>query len=253
MPRRPTWIPGETTADELQKRERETFLEWRRGLILLQEHEHLTLTPFEKNLEVWRQLWRVVERSHVVVQIVDARNPLLFFCEDLCAYVKEISPDKTNVVLVNKADMLSEEQRRIWAEYFVRNGLRFVFWSAVLEQARLEREEKRMALEKAREALKEQRRQLGFQDEDEDDEEEEEVEEEECDDDYEDADGDDDAPTQRTVDSTTTTTTSSGKKLPWDILTKPELFDMLRNLCPEDLSVKQPTQLSNSLRSACNA
>lgn len=27
------------------------------------------LTPCEKNLEVWRQLWRVLERSDVVVQV----------------------------------------------------------------------------------------------------------------------------------------------------------------------------------------
>ena len=27
------------------------------------------LTPFEKNLEVWRQLWRVMERSDIVVQV----------------------------------------------------------------------------------------------------------------------------------------------------------------------------------------
>ena len=27
------------------------------------------LTPFEKNLEVWRQLWRVLERSDIVVQV----------------------------------------------------------------------------------------------------------------------------------------------------------------------------------------
>lgn len=27
------------------------------------------LTPFERNLEVWRQLWRVLERSDIVVQV----------------------------------------------------------------------------------------------------------------------------------------------------------------------------------------
>ena len=27
------------------------------------------LTPFEKNIEVWRQLWRVLERSDIVVQV----------------------------------------------------------------------------------------------------------------------------------------------------------------------------------------
>ncbi len=31
--------------------------------------ENLVLTPFEKNLEVWRQLWRVLERSDVIVQV----------------------------------------------------------------------------------------------------------------------------------------------------------------------------------------
>ena len=45
----------------------------------VEENEKLVLTPFEKNLEVWRQLWRVVERSDLIVQIVDSRNPLLFY------------------------------------------------------------------------------------------------------------------------------------------------------------------------------
>ena len=33
------------------------------------------LTPFEKNLEVWRQLWRVLERSDIIVQVT--RAPIL--------------------------------------------------------------------------------------------------------------------------------------------------------------------------------
>ena len=43
----------------------------------------MVLTPFERNLELWRQLWRVLERSQVLVQILDARNPLLFRSLDL--------------------------------------------------------------------------------------------------------------------------------------------------------------------------
>ena len=38
------------------------------------------VTPFEKNIEVWRQLWRVLERSDFAIQIVDARNPTLYLC-----------------------------------------------------------------------------------------------------------------------------------------------------------------------------
>jgi large subunit GTPase 1 len=69
------------------------------------------ITPFEKNLEVWRQLWRVIERSDVVVQIVDARNPLLYRSIDLEAYVREASPHKRSVLIVNKADFLSIQAR----------------------------------------------------------------------------------------------------------------------------------------------
>lgn len=43
----------------------------------MEEEERLVLTPFEKNLEVWRQLWRVLERSDIVVQVRRHGEPLL--------------------------------------------------------------------------------------------------------------------------------------------------------------------------------
>ncbi|CAF4123353.1 unnamed protein product, partial [Rotaria sp. Silwood2] len=99
----------------------------------LQEIDDLTLTPFEKNLEFWRQLWRVIEKSDVIVQIVDARNPLLFRCEDLENYVRELSPEnkKVNVILVNKADLLTDGQRQAWATYFDKYDMRVIFYSAL--------------------------------------------------------------------------------------------------------------------------
>lgn len=131
VPRRPPWNE-QTTPAELDHRERESLLEWRRGLAELQEVDDLLMTPFERNLEVWRQLWRVIERSDLVVQIVDARNPLLFRSEDLERYVKEVDSRKRNLLLVNKADMMTLEQRRTWAEYFVEKGINFRFFSAEL-------------------------------------------------------------------------------------------------------------------------
>jgi len=71
------------------------------------------LTPYERNLEIWRQLWRVVEKSDLIVQIVDARNPLIFRSEDLERYVKENGEEKKNLLLINKADMLTINQRYI--------------------------------------------------------------------------------------------------------------------------------------------
>ncbi|XP_044743090.1 large subunit GTPase 1 homolog [Chrysoperla carnea] len=134
IPRRPAWTP-ETTASELQLNEHENFLQWRRKLAVLQEENQLLMTPYEKNLEFWRQLWRVVERSDVVVQIVDARNPLLFRCEDLEKYVKEVSINKLNLILINKADFLTEDQRKAWLNYFTSIGVNVAFFSAVLAAA----------------------------------------------------------------------------------------------------------------------
>ncbi|OJJ64894.1 hypothetical protein ASPSYDRAFT_138451 [Aspergillus sydowii CBS 593.65] len=129
VPRRPHWDKS-TTRNELDAMERENFMDWRRGLAELQENHDLLMTPFERNIEVWRQLWRVIERSDIIVQIVDARNPLLFRSEDLEIYVKELSPHKRNLLLVNKADMLTDKQRETWAEYFERNQIDFRFFSA---------------------------------------------------------------------------------------------------------------------------
>ncbi|NXU47199.1 LSG1 GTPase, partial [Turnix velox] len=136
IPRRPCWNRT-TSAEDLKQAERESFLEWRRQLARLEEEKKLILTPFERNLEFWRQLWRVIERSDIVVQIVDARNPLLFRCQDLESYVKEVSSDKENMLLINKADLLSEEQRAVWAQFFEKEGIKVVFWSALAECRRL--------------------------------------------------------------------------------------------------------------------
>jgi len=157
IPRRPHW-DASTTAEELDRSERESFLRWRRDLADQEELAGTSkqLTPFEKNLEVWKQLWRVLERSHIVFQVIDARNPLLFRCKDLEAYVKELSEqqqqqldrhgeeqgDKTCLLVINKADYLTPTARRAWAHYFDKHGIDFVFWSAALEQQRLDRLEK---------------------------------------------------------------------------------------------------------------
>ncbi|KAK3735271.1 hypothetical protein QZH41_009697, partial [Actinostola sp. cb2023] len=112
IPRRPPWTTT-MAAQELDLQERDSFIEWRRQLANLQDKDHIILTPFEKNIEFWRQLWRVIERSDVIVQIVDARHPLLFRCEDLEAYIKEVNPQKENLLLINKADYLTPTQRLV--------------------------------------------------------------------------------------------------------------------------------------------
>ncbi|XP_014801537.1 PREDICTED: large subunit GTPase 1 homolog isoform X2 [Calidris pugnax] len=167
IPRRPRW-DRTTSAEDLKQAERESFLEWRRQLAHLEEEKKLILTPFERNLEFWRQLWRVIERSDIVVQIVDARNPLLFRCQDLESYVKEVSNDKENMILVNKADLLSEEQRASWARFFEKEGVKVVFWSALAECRRLSGEEKEPDTEDVAEDLSHSEDESSSQEEDDD-------------------------------------------------------------------------------------
>lgn len=169
VPRRPPWTKTMTTA-QLDRQEKDAFLEWRRGLAELQERDNLLLTPFERNIEVWRQLWRVLERSHLVVQIVDARNPLRFRCEDLESYVHDVEgPEgeagtgkgkRKSLLLINKSDLLTAKQRRQWADYFDSQGIQYAFFSAAnataLQEARRNAIAEEQALREAQERAAEE-------------------------------------------------------------------------------------------------
>ncbi|WWC60276.1 uncharacterized protein I303_102845 [Kwoniella dejecticola CBS 10117] len=154
VPRRPPWT-RKMTRLELEKQERDSFVEWRRALAQLAEKSELLMTPFERNIQLWRQLWRVLERSHLIVQIVDARNPLGFRCADLEEYVQEIGSDETDeeitvpgkgkrksLLLINKADLLTYDQRQTWADYFEANNISYAFFSAANAAALQEQAEK---------------------------------------------------------------------------------------------------------------
>ncbi|QDZ18046.1 P-loop-containing nucleoside triphosphate hydrolase [Chloropicon primus] len=132
VPRRPPWTKDMTVA-ELELQERGSFLEWRRTIAVAEEESGLSVTPFEKNIEVWRQLWRVLERSHVVAQVVDGRNPLFYYCEDLQQYALDLQPPRQTVLILNKADLLTLEHRKEWARYFGERGIKHCFFSAKLE------------------------------------------------------------------------------------------------------------------------
>ncbi|KAF4668225.1 large subunit GTPase 1 [Perkinsus olseni] len=121
IPRRPHWTPG-ISAEKLADMEMDNFLSWRKTLADYEEQQGYILTPFEKNLDFWRQLWRTVERSDVIFQILDARDPLFYYCGDLTKYVEEVAEvqgrSKHSVVLMNKSDFVPKEIRDEWRKYF---------------------------------------------------------------------------------------------------------------------------------------
>ena len=141
IPKRPKWNK-EIKKDEFEKMEKESFLAWRKNLAEEEmKNINMTITPFEKNFEVWKQLWIVVDKCQILFQIVDGRNPLYFHCPDLDSYIKQVDPNKESVLIVNKADLMSEEIRKNWADYFKTNNMKYIFFSALDELNKFENNE----------------------------------------------------------------------------------------------------------------
>lgn len=138
VPRRPPWHRS-MTKEEIDAQEREAFNEWRKGLADLERDRVATLTPFEKNFDVWRQLWRVIERSDVVFQVIDCRHPLLFRSADLSRYTAEVSlaqkRPKRSLLVLNKADLVPLHVRKLWSQYFKANKVEHIYFSALREEA----------------------------------------------------------------------------------------------------------------------
>jgi len=74
-----------------------------------------------------------MERSDLLVQVLDARDPDFYFCQDLCQYMSELGGSKRLMLLVNKADYLSKEQRQQWAAHFEAKNVDAIFFSALHE------------------------------------------------------------------------------------------------------------------------
>ena len=141
IPKKPKYKKG-MKKEEYLKLEKESFLAWRKALA---EEEmksiNRTITPYEKNIEVWKQLWMTVDKSQLLFQIVDGRNPLYYRCPDLEKYIKEVDHDKQSVLLVNKADLVNDEIRKNWADYFKTHNINFIFFSAMSELEKIEKGE----------------------------------------------------------------------------------------------------------------
>ena len=116
MPARPRW-DYELKSGRLHSRERKAFARWiasvKRRII---EAGAGYAPAFEQNIEVWRQLWRVLERADVAVLVVDARNPMLHLPPALYAHVAR-RLRKPLVLCLNKIDAVPRAAAEAWAEH----------------------------------------------------------------------------------------------------------------------------------------
>ncbi|XP_068614791.1 guanine nucleotide-binding protein-like 1 [Brachionichthys hirsutus] len=75
-----------------------------------------SLSHFEHNLETWRQLWRVLEMSDVILLIVDIRHPVLQFPPSLYHYITRELQKKV-VLVLNKIDLCPPPVVIAWKHY----------------------------------------------------------------------------------------------------------------------------------------
>lgn len=113
MPRRPEWSYRDTV-NVIDKRELAAFGHW---LQKVTRPDDPLAAYFEGNLETWRQLWRVIERSDVLVLVADIRFPPLHFVPELYFYVTE-ELDKGMVLALNKCDLVPADVLLAWKRHF---------------------------------------------------------------------------------------------------------------------------------------
>ena len=90
--------------DDVEVREELYFEHWCNRIHALAAEAGAEVTPFEHNLEVWRQLWRVTEFSDVVLLVTDARYPTFHLPPSL---VQELA---SRAVIVLKTEGIACEQ-----------------------------------------------------------------------------------------------------------------------------------------------
>ncbi|XP_068179426.1 guanine nucleotide-binding protein-like 1 [Antennarius striatus] len=113
FPRRPPWN-YEMTRESLLRKEEKSYRDYLEDL----NSRNLpgSLSHFEHNLETWRQLWRVLEMSDIILLIVDIRHPVLQFPPSLYHYITG-ELQKQVVLVLNKIDLCPPPLVIAWKHY----------------------------------------------------------------------------------------------------------------------------------------
>ncbi|EQC41354.1 hypothetical protein SDRG_01328 [Saprolegnia diclina VS20] len=112
FPQRPEWTYKQSK-ERVQDNESIMFDNWLANIHNKYEPEELN--HFEHNLEVWRELWRVFERSTHMVIVADIRNPLLHIPPSVYDYITETLRRPLMIVL-NKIDLIPWELTVCWRD-----------------------------------------------------------------------------------------------------------------------------------------
>ncbi|XP_075769564.1 guanine nucleotide-binding protein-like 1 [Pelodiscus sinensis] len=114
FPKRPPWS-YQMSKEQVLAREEKCFRDYLEGIY--STYQPCQLSYFEHNLETWRQLWRVLEMSDIILLITDVRHPVINFSPALYDFVtKEMR--KNLILVLNKIDLAPPALVVAWKHYF---------------------------------------------------------------------------------------------------------------------------------------
>ncbi|ELT91484.1 hypothetical protein CAPTEDRAFT_2916 [Capitella teleta] len=117
MPQRPVW-QFSMTKEKLLAQEEKYFRNYIDSLVeKYGADQEEQLSYFELNLETWRQLWRVLEMSEILLLITDIRHPALHFSPAFYEYVTQ-TLNKKLILVLNKIDLAPPAIVVAWKHYF---------------------------------------------------------------------------------------------------------------------------------------
>ena len=118
FPRRPDWSE-DWSKDKLERNEQRYFRQYVDNIMESSgdEESGRDFSYFELNIETWRQMWRVIEMSDIVLMILDVRYATATFPPALYDYI--VNERKKHFILVlNKCDLIAPELSVAWKRYF---------------------------------------------------------------------------------------------------------------------------------------
>ena len=120
FPQRQDWSDA-WSKDRLERSEQKYFREYVDQIF---NHEDMDedadgkeYSFFELNLETWRQLWRVIEMSDIILMILDVRYATATFPPALYDYIVKVK-QKHFILVLNKCDLIEPELSVAWKRYF---------------------------------------------------------------------------------------------------------------------------------------
>lgn len=108
------------TKDEKYEEEKDVNLQFdvKTGLLKVPELKHCKEEIFDKGTSkrIWAELYKVVDSSDVLIQVLDARDPMGTRCFQLEKEVRKNHPHKHIVLLLNKVDLIPTWATRKWVD-----------------------------------------------------------------------------------------------------------------------------------------